>query len=71
MAMAIAYSKVTTRGRTSVPAEIVRRLGGPGSMVEWYEKDGEIFLRRKGKDTSQKAQKSISSGPGKRGKLTR
>ena len=45
--MAIAVSRLTPRGQTSVPAEVRRRLGlAPGSILEW-EQDGEnIVVRR-------------------------
>lgn len=60
--MAIAYSKLTKQNRTTVPAEILQRLAvGPGSLVEWYEKDGQIFIRRKDEQASQK--KTISRRP--------
>jgi len=50
--MAIAQSKVTAQGQTSVPAEIRRRLGvGPGSTLEWDEEGDEIVVRRAAKYT--------------------
>ena len=50
--MAIAESKVTAQGQTSVPAEIRRRLGvGPGSTLEWDEEDDKIVVRRAAKYT--------------------
>lgn len=52
--MAIGYSKLAKQSRTTVPAEILQKLGvGPGSLVEWYEKDGQIFIPRKGKRAPQ------------------
>jgi AbrB family looped-hinge helix DNA binding protein len=51
--MAIAQSKVTAQGQISVPAEIRRKLGvGPGSVLEWDEKSGEVVVRRAGRYTS-------------------
>jgi len=51
--MAIAHSKVTAQGQTSVPAEIRRKLGiGPGAVIEWDEEDGKIVLRRAGRFSS-------------------
>lgn len=51
--MAIAQSKLTAQGQISVPAEIRETLGlRPGSVLEWDEKDGEIFVRRAGRYTS-------------------
>src|SRR5690349_21930873 len=39
--MAIAYSKLTAQGETSVPDEVRRKLGvGPDSVLEW-EEEGE------------------------------
>jgi len=50
--MAIAESKVTAQGQTSVPAEIRRRLGvGPGSTLEWDEEGDKIVVRRAAKYT--------------------
>ena len=51
--MAIAQSKVTAQGQISVPAEIRKRLGiGPGSVLEWEEKSGEVIVRKLGRYTS-------------------
>jgi AbrB family looped-hinge helix DNA binding protein len=48
--MAISQSKLTARGQISVPAEVRRRLGvGPGSVLVWEERDGEVFVRRAGR----------------------
>jgi AbrB family looped-hinge helix DNA binding protein len=50
--MPIAQSKLTTQGQISVPSEIRRKLGvGPGSILEWDEKDDEIVVRRAGRHT--------------------
>lgn len=51
--MPIAHSKLTAQGQISVPAEVRKRLGvGPGSVLEWNERDDEITVRRAGKHTS-------------------
>lgn len=51
--MAIAQSKITAQGQISVPAEIRRKLGvGPGSILEWDEKRGEVIVRKAGRYTS-------------------
>lgn len=51
--MAIAHSRVTAQGQISVPAEVRKRLGvGPGSVLEWEEKGGELVVRRAGKYSS-------------------
>ena len=52
--MSIAQSKVTAQGQISVPAEVRRRLGiGPGSILVWEERDGDLVVRRAGRATSQ------------------
>lgn len=51
--MAIAQSKLTAQGQISVPAEIRKKLGlGPGSVLEWEEKLGEVVVRKAGRHTS-------------------
>ena len=51
--MAIAHSKITAQGQISVPAEIRKKLGlGPGSVLEWKEKSGEVIVRKMGRHTS-------------------
>jgi len=51
--MALAQSKLTAQGQISVPAEVRKRLGvGPGSVLEWDQRDDEIVVRRAGKHTS-------------------
>ena len=46
-------SKVTAQGQISVPAEVRRKLAiGPGSVLEWEERDGEYRIRRTGQFTS-------------------
>ena len=48
--MAIARSKVTAQGQTSVPVEVRRKLGiGPGSVLEWEEDGDKIVVRRAGR----------------------
>ncbi len=50
--MPIAQSKLTAQGQISVPAEVRKKLGvGPGSVLEWEEKDDEIVVRRAGRHT--------------------
>ncbi|HXK28355.1 MAG TPA: AbrB/MazE/SpoVT family DNA-binding domain-containing protein, partial [Candidatus Binatia bacterium] len=44
--MPLAHSKLTAQGQISVPAEIRKKLGvGPGSVLEWDEKDDEVIVR--------------------------
>lgn len=51
--MAIAQSKLTAQGQISIPAEVRKKLGvGPGSVLEWDERDDEIVVRRAGKHSS-------------------
>jgi len=51
--MTIAQSKVTAQGQISVPAEVRKKLGiGPGSVLEWYEQDGSVVVRRAGRFSS-------------------
>ena len=51
--MSIAHSKLTTQGQISVPAEIRKKLGvGPGSVLEWHEKDDEVVVRKAGRHSS-------------------
>ena len=46
-------SRVTAQGQISVPAEVRRKLAiGPGSVLEWEERDGEFLVRRAGRHTS-------------------
>lgn len=51
--MAIAQSKVTAQGQTSVPAEVRKKLGiGPGSVLEWDQQDDQVVVRRAGQFNS-------------------
>ena len=62
--MALAESKVTAQGQISVPAEVRRRLGiGPGSVMEWYEQDGEILVRRAVKFSSEDIHRAVFEKP--------
>jgi AbrB family looped-hinge helix DNA binding protein len=48
--MPIAQSKITAQGQISVPTEIRKKLGlGPGSALEWDQRDDEIVVRRAGR----------------------
>jgi AbrB family looped-hinge helix DNA binding protein len=58
--MPLAQSKLTAQGQISVPAEIRKKLGvGPGSVLEWRVKNGEVIVRRAGKHTSQDVHKAL------------
>jgi AbrB family looped-hinge helix DNA binding protein len=65
--MAIAHSRVTPQGQTSVPAAIRRKFGiGPGTVIEWDEEDGKIVLRRAGTHSSAEVHKVLfPEGPPK------
>ena len=60
-------SKITAQGQVSVPAEVRKVLGvGPGSMLHWCEKNGEIVVRRAGKYTSLDIHRALfPNGPPK------
>lgn len=50
--MPLAHSKLTAQGQISVPAEIRKKLGvGPGSVLEWDEKNDEVIVRKAGRHT--------------------
>ena len=58
--MTIARSKLTTQGKISVPAEVLRRLGvGPGGMLEWQADGGKIVVRRVGRYSSGKIHRAL------------
>lgn len=51
--MPLAQSRLTAQGQVSVPAEVRKKLGvGPGSVLEWDEKNDEVVVRRAGRHTS-------------------
>ena len=61
--MAIAQSKVTAQGQISVPAEIRKKLGvGPGSVLEWDEKSGDVIVRKAGRYTSTQIHETLFAG---------
>ncbi len=50
--MPLAHSKLTAQDQISVPSEIRKKLGvGPGSVIEWDEKDDEVIVRKAGRHT--------------------
>jgi AbrB family looped-hinge helix DNA binding protein len=58
--MTIAKSKLTAQGQISVPAEVRQRLGvGPGSVLEWDERDDEVIVRRAGRYTSEEVHRAL------------
>jgi AbrB family looped-hinge helix DNA binding protein len=51
--MPLAHSRLTAQGQISVPSKIRKKLGvGPGSILEWEEKDDEVIVRKAGRHTS-------------------
>ena len=63
--MAIAQSKVTAQGQISVPVEIRKRLGvGPGCVLEWDERSGEVVVRKAGRYTSAQVHEVLFGGKG-------
>ena len=64
--MAIAQSKLTAQGQISVPVEIRKKLGvGPGSVLEWDEKSGEVVVRKAGRYTSLQIHTTLFGGGSK------
>ncbi len=62
--MSIAESKITAQGQISVPAKVRNKLGlAPGSVLEWHERDGEVFVRRASKYTSKDVHDAIFTTP--------
>jgi len=58
--MAIAQSKLTAQGQISVPAEVRKKLGvGPGSVLEWDERDGSVVVRRAGRFSSAEMHQTL------------
>lgn len=63
MDMAIAHSKLTAQGQISVPSEVRKKLGiGPGSVLEWDERDNEIVVRRAGRYSSSDINAALFAG---------
>ena len=58
--MPLALSKLTAQGQISVPAEVRKKLGvGPGSVLEWDERNGEVVVRRAGRHTSAQVHEAL------------
>jgi AbrB family looped-hinge helix DNA binding protein len=46
-------SKITVQGQISIPADVRKKLGvGPGSVIEWEEKEGMMIVRKAGRHSS-------------------
>lgn len=69
--MAIAQSKLTAQGQISVPAEIRKKLGlGPGSVLEWDERSGEVVVRKAGRYSSAQIHEALfEDGAGPKSKI--
>ena len=62
--MPIAHSRLTAQGQISVPAEVRKTLGvGPGSILEWDKRDGEVVVRRAGRFTSLDMHSALFKDP--------
>jgi AbrB family looped-hinge helix DNA binding protein len=63
--MALAQSKITAQGQISVPLEVRKKLGiGPGSVLEWTEENGQVVVRRTGRNSSAEIHQALfSDGP--------
>jgi len=58
--MAVVHSKVTAQGQISVPVEVRKKLGlGPGSVLEWEDKGGQVVVRRAGRYSSTEVHAAI------------
>jgi AbrB family looped-hinge helix DNA binding protein len=58
--MPIAQSKLTAQGQISVPVDVRRKLGiGPGSILDWEEDSGKIYVRRAGRFNSEEIHRAV------------
>ena len=61
--MPLAQSKLTAQGQISVPAQVRKKLGvGPGSILEWDERDNEVVVRRAGQYTAADVHRALFPG---------
>ena len=61
--MSLAQSKLTAQGQISVPAQVRKKLGvGPGSILEWEERDDEVIVRRAGQYSAADVHRAFISG---------
>ena len=69
--MPLAQSKLTAQGQISVPSEVRKKLGvGPGSILEWDEKNDEVVVRKAGRHTSADVHDALFSGASPRRKAS-
>jgi len=60
LAMEPVESKIMSKGRISVPAAVRKHLDlGPGTRIQWIERNGEILVRRASRFTSQEIHDAI------------
>ena len=58
--MTVAHSKITAQGQISVPTEVRKKLGvGPGSVLEWTERGGQMVVRKAGRFSSQDVHEAL------------
>lgn len=64
--MKIAQSKLTARGRASIPAKVRQHLGvEPGSVLEWYDDGGRVMVRRVVRYSSEDIHRALFAKPPK------
>ena len=69
--MPLAHSKLTAQGQISVPSEIRKKLGvGPGSVLEWDEKDDEVIVRKAGRHTLEDVHEALFPDGGPKRKVS-
>lgn len=70
--MSIARSRVTAQGQMSIPSQVRKKLGaGPGSVLEWDQRDDEIVVRRAGKYSSAEVHAAIFASKAAEPKTTK
>jgi AbrB family looped-hinge helix DNA binding protein len=58
--MPLAQSKITAQGQLSVPVEVRKKLGiGPGAVLEWNEENGQVVVRRAGRNSSSEIHQTL------------
>ena len=59
-------SRVTAKGRTSIPAKIRRKLGiVPGSILEWEVDGNKVIVRRAGRYSFEDIHRALFPKPPK------
>jgi AbrB family looped-hinge helix DNA binding protein len=58
--MPLAQSRITAQGQISVPVEVRKKLGiGPGAVLEWNEENGQMVVRRVGRNSSAEIHQAV------------